>query len=129
MKIYDFNGNMAKKTITVNCADSTAPTITLGNISEDYILKVKAGAEVCFEFTVSDNVTKAKEIITYIHLYCDDMFSYVPNVSNIKQVNAPENGVYSEKFVIHVKGNYTAQIHAIDGVGNLCVKYIMIIAE
>lgn len=128
-EIYDFNGNMAKKTITVNCADSTAPTITLGNISEDYILKVKAGAEVCFEFTVSDNVTKAKEIITYIHLYCDDMFSYVPNVSNIKQVNAPENGVYSEKFVIHVKGNYTAQIHAIDGVGNLCVKYIMIIAE
>jgi len=128
-KIYDFSGNEATKSITVNCADSTAPTVTLGNISESKTITVKAGAEILFEFSVSDNVTSPKNIITYIHLYCDDMFSYVPNVSNIKQVDAPEDGKYSEKFAIPVRGRYTAQIHAIDQEGNLCVKYINIVVE
>ena len=57
------------------------------------------------------------------------MFSFVPNVSNIKTVNAPDDGVYRESFVIPISGNYTAQIHAIDEVGNVCVKYIKIVVE
>ena len=128
-EVYDFSGNKTTKIITLNCADTTVPTIELGNIREDYLITVKAGTEINFEFTVSDNVSKAKAIIVYIHLYCDDMFSFVPNVSNIQPNSAPEDGKYSEKFTIHVKGNYTAQIHAIDEVGNVCVKYVKIIAE
>lgn len=128
-EVSDFNGNSARKTITLNCADTTAPTITLGNLREDATLVVKKDAEIYFEFTVSDNITTAKKITTYIHLYCDDMFSYVPNVSNISSMNAPADGVYRETFVIPVRGNFTAQIHAIDEVGNLCVKYIKIIVE
>ena len=128
-EVYDFSGNKTTKIITLNCADTTVPTIELGNIREDYLITVKAGTEINFEFTVSDNVSKAKAIIVYIHLYCDDMFSFVPNASNIQPNSAPEDGKYSEKFTIHVKGNYTAQIHAIDEVGNVCVKYVKIIAE
>ncbi len=128
-EVYDFNGNMERKTVTINCADSTAPTVALGNIREDYVITTTPGAEICFEFTVLDNVTKAKEIIVYIHLYCEDMFSFVPNVSNIKQINAPADGVYNEKFTIPVRGRYTAKIVAIDEVGNECVKSISIIVE
>lgn len=128
-EVYDFNGNMERKTVTINCADSTAPTIALGNIREDYVITTTPGAEICFEFTVSDNVTKAKELIVYIHLYCEDMFSFVPNVSNIKQVNAPEDGGYKEKFTIPVRGRYTAKVIAIDEVGNESVKNISIIVE
>ena len=77
---HDFNGNSANKTITLNCADSTAPVIELQNVSENQTIYVQKGAEVTFEFKVSDNVTKAKDILVYIHLYCEDQFSYVPNV-------------------------------------------------
>ena len=128
-EVSDFCGNNERKTVVINCADSTAPTIALGNIREDYVITTTPGAEICFEFTVSDNVTKAKELIVYIHLYCEDMFSFVPNVSNIKQVNAPEDGVYKEKFTIPVRGRYTAKVIAIDEVGNESVKNISIIVE
>lgn len=128
-EIYDFDNNVARKTVTVNCVDTIAPTITLDNLTEGQTLRVQAGSELSFNFTVSDNITKPKEIITYIHLYCIDMFSYVPNVSGIKQVNAPDNGQYKEKFVISICGKYQAQINAIDEQGNLCVKNIDIIVE
>ena len=128
-EVYDFGGNSAKKTIVVNCADDVAPTIELHNISEDKILVVKAGEQITFNFTVSDNVTATKSILVYIHLYCEDMFSFVPNVSNIKENRVPADGVYSEKFVIEIRGNYTAQIHAYDKEGNLCVKNISIIVK
>ena len=57
------------------------------------------------------------------------MFSYVPNVSNIKKTDAPTDGAYSEKFTISIKGRYQAQINAMDAEGNLCVKYIDIVVE
>jgi hypothetical protein len=57
------------------------------------------------------------------------MFSYVPNVSNIQKTNAPEDGVYKEKFVITIKGRYQALIDVMDAEGNRYVKYIDIIVE
>jgi hypothetical protein len=57
------------------------------------------------------------------------MFSFVPNVSNIDSMKAPVDGVYTETFVIDIRGNYTAQIHAYDEEGNLGVKYISIIVK
>ncbi len=128
-EIYDFSGNPTQKRITVNCADSTAPTIQLDNLNEGETVVVKAHEEIQLNFTVSDNVTKAKDIVTYIHLYCVDMYSYVPNVTNIKPSDVPEDGVYSQKFSIPIKGNYQAQINSIDEEGNRCVKYINIIVE
>ena len=127
--VSDFNGNTAQKTVTLNCADSEKPTITLKDIKDGQMLKVKAGAEITLDFTVSDNVDKPKDITVYIHLYCVDMFSYVPNVSNIKKTDAPTDGAYSEKFTISIKGRYQAQINAMDAEGNLCVKYIDIVVE
>lgn len=128
-EIYDFNDNVFQKTVTVNCADTELPTIRLDNLKDGETIRIKAGETVKIDFTVSDNVTQAKEITTYIHLYCIDMFSYVPNVSNIKKADAPENGEYKEKFVISIKGKYQAQINAQDAEGNLSVKYINIIVE
>ena len=128
-EIYDFNDNAFQKTVTVNCADTELPTIRLDNLKDGETIRIKAGETVKIDFTVSDNVTQAKEITTYIHLYCIDMFSYVPNVSNIKKADAPENGEYKEKFVISIKGKYQAQINAQDAEGNLSVKYINIIVE
>ena len=128
-EVFDFNENKANISVIVNCADSAAPNIELHNVSEDQILIVKAGDKITFNFTVSDNVTKAKEILVYIHLYCNDMFSFVPNVSNIDSMKAPVDGVYTETFVIDIRGNYTAQIHAYDEEGNLGVKYISIIVK
>ncbi len=128
-QVYDFNGNSATKSVILSCVDTTAPTITLKNVSESSTVHAKRGETITFEFSVSDNVTAPKSILTYIHLYCHDQFSYVPNVSNIKPINAPSNGEYNESFVISVAGNYTAQVHAQDEQGNLCVKYVNIIVE
>lgn len=128
-EIFDFSGRSTTKMVTVNCADTTAPTIRLDNIEEGQTLVVKAYEDILIDFTVSDNITKAKDILVYIHLYCVDMYSFVPNVTNIKAEEVPENGVYKQKFSIPIKGNYQAQIHASDAEGNLCVKYIDIIVE
>jgi len=128
-EIYDFSENSFQKSVTINCADTEAPTVRLNNWKDGETIKIKAGETVKLEFTVSDNVTAAKNIITYIHLYCIDMFSYVPNVSNIKSDEAPENGVYKEKFVIAIRGRYQAQINVQDEEGNRYVKYIDIVVE
>ena len=128
-EIYDFNGNNARKTVLINCADTTAPTITLNNLKDGQTIRVKADAEIKINFTVADDVSKPQNILTYIHLYCVDMFSYVPNVTNIKPEDAPANGVYKEKFVISIKGRYQAQINVLDEEGNHYVKYIDIIVE
>ena len=128
-EIADFSENVAQKTIAINCADTTAPEIKLHNVKEGQILQVKAHQEIELHFTVSDNVTLAKNIITWIHLYCVDMYSFVPNVTNIEQANAPANGIYKEKFSIHIKGKYEAQINAYDAEGNHCLKVITIIVE
>ena len=127
--VNDFNDNTFTKTVMLNCADVTAPTINLNNIKAGQTLKVRAGDEIKVNFTVSDNVTRPKDIIVYIHLYCVDMYSYVPNVTNIKQKDAPENGVYDEKFVINIKGRYQARINATDSEGNVCVCNIDIVVE
>ena len=128
-EIFDFNENSATKTITLNCADSTAPTIELNNIKDGQTIVVKANGQIELNFTVSDNVTKAKDLITYIHLYCIDMYSFVPNVTNIKPTDVPADGVYKQSFSIPIKGNYQAQINSIDAEGNCAVKYINIIVE
>lgn len=128
-EIYDFKDNVAQKTITINCADSTAPTIQLENIEEGKTIIVKAYEEIEFNFTVSDNISQAKNLLTYIHLYCVDMYSFVPNVTNIKPADVPADGVYKQKFSIPIKGNYQAQINCYDEKGNRCVIYIDIIVE
>lgn len=128
-EIKDFSENIAQRTIIVNCADTIAPTIVLNNIKDGETIKVKPYQEIKINFTVSDNVTAAKDIITYIHLYCVDMFSYVPNVSNIKSENVPVDGVYKEKFAITIKGRYQAQINVQDAEGNRYVKCVDIIVE
>ena len=128
-QVFDFAGKSSMVSVLLDCIDTTAPTIELNNISESKTIYVNAGDELTFKFKVSDNVNTAKDILVYIHLYCHDQFSYVPNVSNIKSVNAPTNGEYEETFTIKVGGRYTAQIHAIDEKGNVCIKYINIIAK
>jgi hypothetical protein len=127
--ITDFSGNSFTKTVTVNCADTDAPTVALEGLKAGDTLKVKVGEEINFNFTVSDNVTNAKDIIVYIHLYCEDMFSYVPNVTNIEKVNAPADGVYKEKFAIFIKGTYEAQLFTQDTEGNYSSLRIKIIVE
>ncbi len=128
-EIYDFAGIKTTKTILLNCADSTAPTVTLNNIKDGKVLKVKADEKIQINFTVADDVTIAKNLIVYIHLYCKDMYSYVPNVTGISPEEAPENGVYKEYFYISIAGNYQAQINVQDEQGNLLVKRIEIVVE
>ena len=127
--VSDFSDNTFTKTVMINCADVTPPTVRLKDIKEGQTLKVKAGQEIKIDFTVSDDVTRPKDIIVYIHLYCEDMYSYVPNVTNIKKTDVHEDGVYKEKLVINIKGKYQARINAIDAEGNLCVCIIDLIVE
>lgn len=127
--VSDFSGKSEEVSVKITCVDMVAPTITLDNLEDGQTVRVNAYAEIKINFTLSDNVTEAVNIKTYIHLYCLDMYSFVPNVSNIESDEAPENGVYKEKFVIPIRGKYQAQIHAIDQKGNLAVKYIEIIVE
>ena len=128
-EIKDFNDNSFTKTVTVRCADTDAPVVVLEKYKAGDTLKVSVGQEIVFNFTVSDNVTLAKDIIVYINLYCKDMFSYVPNVTNIELINAPEDGVYKEKFAINIKGNYEAQLFTQDAEGNYSYIRINIIVE
>lgn len=126
-EIKDFSGNTFTKTVTVNCADTELPTVALEKMKDGDTLKVKVGEEIQFNFNVSDNVSLPKNIIVYIHLYCIDQFSYVPNVTNIS--GSKEDGVYKEKLTISIKGNYQAQIFAQDEEGNYRTVRINITVE
>lgn len=126
--VCDFgSGKSEEALIKVSCVDTVAPTITLNNLKDGQTLRVKAYAEIKINYTLSDNISKPANIKTYVHLYCLDMYSFVPNVSNIEEFAM--DGVYQEKFTIKIRGKYQAQIHAIDEKGNLAVKYIEIIVE
>lgn len=127
--VKDFAGNEKSTNMYLNCADSSAPVITLTNMEEGGIVHIKAGQEVTLGFTVSDDTTDPLYITTYIHLHCDDMYSYVPNVTGINADNRPDDGVFEEKFNIAIRGNYTAQIHCYDERGNHAVTYVKIVVE
>lgn len=127
----DFAGNAANASITVSGVDSSAPVITLNNVSEGATIRIRVCGTVNINFTVSDDVTSPEDITTYIHLYCNDFCSFVGNITNISNdsVDRPEDGVYDESFQICIKGNYTAQIHCYDEQGNHSVTRIAIVVE
>lgn len=127
----DFAGNAANASITVSGVDSSAPVITLNNISEGATIRIRVCGTVNINFTVSDDVTSPEDITTYVHLYCNDFCSFVGNITNISNnsVDRPEDGVYDESFQICIKGNYTAQIHCYDEQGNHSVTRIAIVVE
>ncbi len=127
--VKDFAGNTAYNNITVNCVDTTAPVITLTNMKEGGTIHVKPTDTIKIYFTVSDDFTAAGNILTYIHLHCDDMYSFVPNVTGITEDNRPIDGVYQAEFNINIKGNYTAQIHCYDEKFNHSVLKIKIVVE
>lgn len=129
--VSDLAGNNAVTSITVNCVDSTAPVITLDNISEGGTIHIKVCGMVNINFTVSDDVTLPEDIVTYVHLYCEDLCSFVGNITDIsnESEDRPEDGVYNASFQIHVKGNYEAQIHCYDEQGNHSVTRIAIVVE
>lgn len=127
--VKDFAGNIKNTNMYLNCADTTAPVITLTNMEEGGIVHIKAGQEVTLGFTVADDTTDSFYITTYIHLHCDDMYSYVPNITGISADNRPDDGVFEEKFNIAIRGNYTAEIHCYDERGNHAVTYVKIVVE
>lgn len=129
--VSDFAGKNASVTIALNGIDATAPVITLNNLTEGGTVHIKVCGTVTLNFTVSDNVTSPKYLMTYIHLYCENLGSFVGNITDISNQarERPEDGVYTESFQIHVKGNYEAQIHCYDAQGNHSVTRIAIVVE
>lgn len=127
--VSDFAGKTANASCMISCVDTEAPTITLDNMNEGAVIRIKAGREINIKFTVSDNVSSAYNLTTYIHLYCDDMYGYVPNFTGINGNNKPSDGVFDQTFTIDIRGTYTAQIHCYDEVKNHAVTRITIIVE
>lgn len=129
--VADFAGNKANSSITVSGVDSSAPEITLNNMKEGGIIHIKVCGTVTLNFTVSDDTTSPEDLMTYVHLYCDDLCSFVGNITDISNdsEDRPEDGVYDCSFQICLKGNYTAQIHCYDEQGNHSVTRIAIVVE
>lgn len=127
--VKDFSGRRGSTGYTIYCVDTTAPTVTLDNLNEGDVIRIKAGGEVNINFTISDDVSAPVKMKAYIHLYCDDMFTYVANVARFKDNEKPTDGKYYGKFNIPVKGKYTAQIHVYDEKGNHTQKNVTIVVE
>lgn len=127
--VKDFAGKSANATCMISCVDTEAPTIKLNNMNEGALIRVKAGHEININFTVSDNRTSPYNITTYIHLYCNDMYGYVPNFTDINDNTKPSDGVFDAKFSIDIRGTYTAQIHCYDEAKNHAVTRITIVVE
>lgn len=127
--VSDFAGNYSTTAILLECADTTAPVITLTNMNEGGTIHVKPTDTIKICFTVKDDCTSEGNLVTYIHLHCDDMYSFVQNVTGITDDNRPSDGVFEAKFNIDIKGNYTAQIHCYDEKGNHSVVRIKIVVE
>lgn len=127
--VSDFAGNTASASSMISCVDTEAPTITLNNMNDGAVIRVKAGREINIKFTVSDNISSAYNLTTYIHLYCNDMYSYVSNFTDINGKDNPSDGVFDQTFTIDIRGTYTAQIHCYDEVKNHAVNRITIIVE
>ncbi len=125
----DFAGNQTSSNYMISCVDTTAPTITLTNMNEGGVIRVKAGHEINLCFNVTDDISSPSKITTYIHLYCDDMYGYVPNFTDMNEKNRPSDGKFDVKFVIDIRGNYTAQIHCYDEKNNHSVTRVKIIVE
>lgn len=127
--VEDFAGNSFSKSISIKAIDSTAPVITLNNLSEGATIRIGVCGTVNLQFTVSDDVTVAGALTTYIHLYSEDMGSFVPNITDITEFNRPSDGVYDCSFTIPIRGNYIAQIHCYDEKLNHAVIRIPVIVE
>lgn len=128
-KVEDFNSKISTAQVCVSCVDTTSPTVTLNNMNDGATILVKAGEDIRIDFTISDDISECKNMKAFIHLYCIDQYSYVPNISKIDYKNMPEDGKFTESFMIDVRGNYEAQIHVYDENGNETVKRIRIIVE
>ena len=128
-KIEDFNGKLSTAQVCVSCIDTMPPTIKLDNMNDGATIIVEASRDIHIDFTISDDLSKQKDMKAFIHLYCIDQYSYVPNISKIDYKNMPEDGIFKETFIISVRGNYEAQIHVYDEYGNEAVKRIKIIVE
>lgn len=127
--IKDFAGKLTSKTILVKAIDSTAPVITLNNISDGATIRIGVCGTVNLQFTVSDDVTSAGALTTYIHLYSEDMGSFVPNITGITEYNRPSDGIFDCSFTIPIRGNYIVQIHCYDEKLNHAVIRIPVIVE
>ncbi len=128
-KVQDFNGRVSTAQVCISCIDTTNPEIVLDNMNDGATIIVKAGNKIEIDFTIKDDLSIPKNMKAFIHLYCIDQYSYVPNISKIDYKNMPEDGKFKESFVINVRGNYEAQIHVYDEYGNEAVKRIEIIVE
>ena len=128
-QIEDFNSKLSTAQVCITCVDTTVPTIKLDNMNDNATIIVKAGQEIEIDFTIKDDVSICKTMKAFIHLYCIDQYSYVPNISKIDYKNMPEDGVFKEKFTISVKGRYEAQVHVYDEMGNEAIKRINIVVE
>ena len=128
-KVEDFNGKLSTAQICISCVDTTIPMITLNNMNDGATIITKAGEDIKINFTIKDDLSNPKNMKAFIHLYCIDQYSYVPNISNIDYKNMPESGIFNETFTINVRGNYEAQIHVYDENGNEAIKRINIIVE
>lgn len=127
--VKDFSGRNASSVMIIKCVDTTAPTITLTNMKEGATVYIKAGEEVTICFSIADDVTPAVSMVAYVHLYCDDLYSYVSNVTNIDDAKMPLSGKFEAKFSIAVRGNYTAKINCYDEAGNRAVTEVKIVVE
>lgn len=127
--VKDFAGRMTSKSILVKAIDSTAPVISLTNLSEGATIRLGVCGTVNLQFTVSDDLTAAGALTTYIHLYSEDMGSFVPNITGITEYNRPSDGVYDCSFTIPIRGNYIVQIHCYDEKLNHAVIRIPVIVE
>lgn len=127
--VKDFSGRRGSTGYTIFCVDTTAPTVTVDNVAEGDVIRIKAGGEVQINFTIADDVSAPVKMKAYIHLYCDDMYTYVANVARFKDNEKPTDGKYYGKFNIAVRGKYTAQIHVYDERGNHTQKNVSIVVE
>lgn len=127
--VYDFAGNYIVTSYRMTCADSTPPTITVENVSEGSIIRVKVGNQINIRFNVSDNISNVGELVTYLHVTWDDAFQNIANICGYGKDTIATDGKYDAKFTLTVKGEYTAIIQVWDKANNIAEKRIKIIVE
>ena len=113
--VKDTAGRSTTMSYTVVCVDKTAPVITVTSTNVNATMKVKVGATVSIKYTVTDDLTSADKISTYVHLFDENAQSYRKGVG--------------DTFVADKKGNFSIVICAVDEAGNLATVKIALKVE
>ncbi len=108
--------NSSSKTYNIIVIDTETPVITFNKVELTKV-KVKVGANIDASFTVTDNVTEVKKLITSLW---------------VKDLNANVNyTIHNDTGIIHFNraGSYVIYAFAQDEAGNYAYKTIEVIVE